>query len=193
MTKLTWLHFEIIMSSQKKHVRSAAIKNHHNSPLPSITSGISNASAAASGSRSRSASIRSFGLVSPLIQSSAYTDDQEEDDTDTSRSKPSHVWCANHALTPESMGDRTTVNLVVTAEVFPKVKFVDRDRDLAYTENEKSICQFVISRCNLHADIIVTDWWKQVQKYVAQTINRLRNDRNTAMKWAVLGNCQAML
>jgi hypothetical protein len=37
------------------------------------------------------------------------------------------------------------------------------------------------------------DWWKQVQKYVAQTITRLQNDRNTAMKWAVLGNCHSML
>jgi hypothetical protein len=91
------------------------------------------------------------------------------------------------------MGDRTTVNLVVTAQVFPKVKFVDRDTDLAFTDNKKSICQFVISHCNLHADIIRTDWWKQVQKYVAQTINRLQNDRNTAMKWAVLGNCHSML
>jgi hypothetical protein len=180
------------MSSQQKKKKSTAGTNHHDSPLPSVTSGISSVSAAASGSASKSASIRGYGLVSPLVKSSAYTDDQEEDDTDTSRSKPSHVWCANHAVTPESMGDRTTVNLVVTAQVFPKVKFVDRDTDLAFTEDKKSICQFVISRCNLHADIIITDWWKQVQKYVAQTINRLRNDRNTAMKWAVLGNCYLM-
>mgnify|MGYP002809410036 CR=1 FL=1 len=167
---------------------SATFKNHHGSPLRSVTSVLSSASAPASVGGSRSAS-----LFSPLIKSSAaYTDDQEEDDTDASRSKPSHVWCGNHALTPESMGDRTTVNLVVTAEVFSKVKFVDRDTDLAFTEDKKSICQFVISRCNLHADIIIMDWWKQVQKYVAQTITRLRNDRNTAMKWAVVGNCHSM-
>ena len=176
------------MSSQRKHVKSATIKN---IPLPSVTSGISTGSASAPASVGGS---RSASLFSPLIKSSAaYTDDQEEDDTDASRSKPSHVWCGNHALTPESMGDRTTVNLVVTAEVFSKVKFVDRDTDLAFTEDKKSICQFVISRCNLHADIIITDWWKQVQKYVAQTINRLQNERNTAMKWAVLGNCHCML
>jgi hypothetical protein len=181
------------MSSQQKQKKVAAINNHHDSPLPLITSGISSALAAASGSASRSASIQGYGFVSPLVKSSAYTDDQEEDDMDTSRSKPSHVWCANHAVTPESMGDRTTVNLVVTAQVFPKVKFVDRDTDLAFTEDKKSICQFVISRCNLHTDIIIMDWWKRVQKYVVQTINRLRNDRNTAMKWAVLGNCHSML
>ena len=182
------------MSSQRQQGRNDANKHHKNRALHSVTSGISSGSAAASGSESRSASIRGLGLVSPLVnKSSAYTDDQEEDDTDASRSKPSHVWCGNHALTPESMGDRTTVNLVVTAEVFSKVKFVDRDTDLAFTENKKSICQFVISRCNLHADIIITDWWKQVQKYVAQTITRLRNDRNTAMMWAVVGNCHSML
>ena len=193
MTKLVEVHFKIKMSSQRSHKTTGAIKVHHGSSLPSVTSGISSASAPASGSGSRSASFRSSGLVSPTIKSSAYTEDQEEDDTDTSRSKPSHVWCANHAVTPESMGDRTTVILVVTSQVFPKVKFVDRDTDLAFTEDKESICQFVISRCNLHTDIIITDWWKQVQKHVAQTINRLRNDRNTAMKWAVLGNCQSML
>ena len=145
------------MSSQKKHVKSAVIKNHHGSPLPLVTLGISSASAAASGSGSRSASIQDFGLVSLLIKSCVYTDDQKEADTDTSRSKPSHVWCGNHALTPESMGDRTTVNLVVTEEVFSKVTFVDRDTDLGFTEDKKSMCRFVISRCNLDANIIITD------------------------------------
>ena len=181
------------MSSKNKKGPSAPIRNHQDTPQRSITSALSSASAAASGGGSKSASIRTSALDAPVVVSSAYTDDQEEDDTDASRSKPSHVWCGNHALTPESMGDRTTVNLVVTAEVFSKVKFVDRDTDLAFTENKKSICQFVISRCNLHVDIIITDWWKQVQKYVAQTITRLRNDRNTAMKWAVVGNCHSML
>ena len=181
------------MPSKNKSRPSAPIRNHQDTPQRSITSALSSALAAASGGESKSASIQTSALDAPVVLSSAYTDDQEEDDTDTSRSKPSHVWCANHAVTPESMGDRTTVNLVVTAEVFSKVKFVDRDTDLAFTEDKKSICQFVISRCNLHADIIITDWWKQVQKYVAQTITRLRNDRNTAMKWAVVGNCHSML
>ena len=178
------------MSSRQYLVKSTATTNHHGGSHPSVTSGISSSSAAASGNGSRSASIRDLGVISPLIKSSAYTDEQEEEDTDTTRSKPSHVFCGSQA---DAMVDRTTVNLVVTAEVFPKVKFVDRDTDLAFTENKKSICQFVISRCNLHADINIATWWKHVQKYVAQTINRLRNDRNTAMKWAVLGKCHSML
>jgi hypothetical protein len=182
------------MSSQRQQGRNDANKHHKNRALHSVTSGISSGSAGASGSESRSASIRGLGLVSPLLsKSSAYTDDREEDDTDTSRSKPSHVWCANHALTPQSMGDKTTVKLVVTTQVFHKVKFVDRDTDLAFSEEKKSICQYVISHCNVHTDIIITDWWKQVRTYVSQAITRLRNDRNTAMKWAVLGNCDSML
>jgi hypothetical protein len=90
-------------------------------------------------------------------------------------------------LTDISTGDQTTVNLVVTDTVFPKVKFVDRDTDLVFSNERRSICQFVIGRCNLNANISLNEWWKHTQKYVAQTINRLRNDRNTAMKWAVLG------
>jgi hypothetical protein len=38
------------MSSQQKQKKVAAINNHHDSPLPLITSGISSALAAASGS-----------------------------------------------------------------------------------------------------------------------------------------------
>ena len=123
------------MSSRQNLVKSAATTNHYGGSHPSVTSGISSSSAAASGNGSRSASIRDLGVILPPIKSSAYTDEREEDDTDTSRSKPSHVWWGSQA---ESMVDRTTVNLVVTAEVFPKVKFVDRDTDLAFTENKKN-------------------------------------------------------
>ena len=215
MTKVNWVHFKIVMSLPKNtHSKGASLRKHQASPHASITSGNSHLSAPIGfvngrpsfrGSglasitsplacESRSASIPSSGLVSPHIRSSAYTDEREEEDTNSSISKLSQVWVGNHGATSlTSIGEKTTVNLVVTAEIFPKVKFVDRDRDLGFTENPKSICQFVIARCNLHADIIKPEWWKQVQKYVAQTINRLRNDRNTAMKWAVLGKSYFVL
>jgi hypothetical protein len=110
-----------------------------------------------------------------------------EEDTETG-SKPNHVWLEQHTLTGISTGNITTVNLVVTKAVFPKMKFVDRDTQLAFSNEMNSVCQFVITHCNLHTDISPNEWWKHTQKYVNQTtINRLRNDRNTAMKWATLG------
>ena len=74
---------------------------------------------------SKSASMRSSSFISPNAKSSL--GEEQEDDTTETTSKPSHVWLENHAVTPSSTGDQTTVNLVVTERVFPKVKFVDWD------------------------------------------------------------------
>ena len=105
---------------------------------------------------------------------------------DRHQSTPGHVWCVNHDALP-GLGDQTTVNAVVTGNVFPKVKFVDKDTELLYSTDTKSICQFVIGRCNLQPEVEEGQWWRSVHKYLGQTISRLQNDRNTAMKWAMLG------
>lgn len=143
---------------------------------------------------SRSASMQSTSFVSPNGSNkvSSLVDGEIGEDDDTANgSKPSNVWCSRHKLTATSAGDQTTVNLVVTEKVFPKIKFVDRDTQMMFSYDKHSICQYVIRRCNLHADISLPNWWKHVQKFVSQAINRLRNDRNTAMKWAMLGKILA--
>ena len=84
-------------------------------------------------SLSQSASMRSTGIGPPRNGKSSSVDEAilGEDDADTANgSKPSNVWCNKHKLTATSTGDQTTVNLVVTEKVFPKVKFVDRDTQL---------------------------------------------------------------
>jgi hypothetical protein len=137
---------------------------------------------------SKSASMQSAGFVSPNGKSSSLSkSEQHEEDATETGSKPKHVWLGEHTLADFSRREQTTVNLVVTDAVFPKMKFVDRDTQLVFSNETDSVCQFVISRCNLHTDISPHEWWKHTQKYVNQTINRLRNDRNTAMKWATLG------
>jgi hypothetical protein len=174
-----------MMSSSKRKSGNAAGKQ----PRPSTASSSSRTNGSGIGATlSRSASMRSTGFVSPNGKSSIGDNDQPEEDGSENQSKPSQIWLEQHTmLTDISTGDQTTVNLVVTDTVFPKVKFVDRDTDLVFSNERRSICQFVIGRCNLNANISLNEWWKHTQKYVAQTINRLRNDRNTAMKWAVLG------
>jgi hypothetical protein len=111
------------------------------------------------------------------------------DDDDTANgSKPSNVWCNRHKLTATSTGDQTTVNAVIREKVFLEIKFVDQESQLMFSNDKNSICRHVIRRCNLHSDISLRpNWWKHVQKFVSQAINWLRNDRNTAMKWARLG------
>ena len=108
---------------------------------------------------------------------------------DRHQSTPSNVWCLSYDEKPKA-GDQTTVNAVVTAKVFPKVKFVDKDTELMYSTDKKSISQFIIKECNLQPEVKEAQWWLSVHKYVGQTISRLRNDRNTAVKWAMLGKLQ---
>jgi hypothetical protein len=119
--------------------------------------------------------------------SSGDSEQQEEEDMETG-SKPNHVWLEQHTLIDIFITrDLTTVNLVVGDAVLPKMKFVDRYTQLVFSNANNSVCQFVIMPCNLHTDISPNEWWKHTQKYANQTINRLRNDQNTAMKWAMLG------
>ena len=109
---------------------------------------------------------------------------------DQQRSTPRTVWCEQHdGLSGKR--EQASVNLVVTGKVFPKVKFVDRDTQLMYSTEKHSICQFVISECNLQPEVTEELWWKTAKIYVGAAINRLRNDRNTAMKWATFGKQQS--
>jgi hypothetical protein len=143
---------------------------------------------------SKGTSMRSMGFVSPIDKTSSLVDEERgEDDSTANGSKPGNVWCNKHKLTSTSTGDQATVNLVVADRVFPKVKFVDRDTQLMFSHDKHSICQYVIRHCNLHSDIALPNWWKQVHIFVSQAINRLHNDRNTAMKWATLGKILALL
>jgi hypothetical protein len=134
--------------------------------------------------------MQSASFVSPINSNKlSLVDEQTGEDVDTAnRSKPSNVFCKQHKWTATSTGDQTTVNLVVTEMVFPKIKFVDRDTQLMFSHEKISICQYVIRRCNLHSDISLPNWWKHVLKFVSQATNRLRNDCNTVIKWATLRN-----
>ena len=108
------------------------------------------------------------------------------------RSAPRHVWCNNHEVMSGSKEEHTVTN-VVSGTVFPKCKFVDTEHELNYSTSKISICQYVIERCNLQADVNEAIWWRTAKKYVVSTINRMRNDRNTAMKRAVLGKYNAVI
>jgi hypothetical protein len=138
-------------------------------------------------SKRKNAFIRATGFISPGGSRLALENEIQEDENENG-SKPSNVWCDGHdSMTVAESADKTTVTLVVTQQVFPMSKFLDRDTELMFSDKKQSICQFVLERCNLHADISQRHWWKTAQKNVTQTISRLRNDRNTAMKWAMLG------
>jgi len=83
--------------------------------------------------------------------------------------------------------DKTVIQLVVTDEFFPEVKFVDKEDDLAWDESKDSFCQFFISKCHVPADVNKKDWWKSTKKIILFTMSQTRNDRTTAVKNAFVG------
>ncbi len=79
--------------------------------------------------------MRSASFVSPINSNKLSLVDEEtgKDDDTAKGSKPSNVFCKQQKWTATSTGDQTTVNLVVTEMVFPKIKFVDRDTQLMFS------------------------------------------------------------
>jgi hypothetical protein len=151
------------------------------------------ASSTVASSKRKTTSKRTSSFVSPggsrsaMTEMIAFTDVKDEDEYENG-SKPSNVWCEGiGSITSAQSADKSTVTLVVIKEVFPMAKFLHKDRELMFSRDKRSICQFVLERCNLHVDISQPNYWRSAKKFVTQTINRLRNDRNTAMKWAMLG------
>ena len=82
---------------------------------------------------------------------------------------------------------KNVVNLYVTDYIFPKMKFVHQDLDLDYTERKKSLCRLLIRDCNIGPNVDKRIWWAEANKWVRCRIANLRNDKNTSMKWAFMG------
>ena len=83
--------------------------------------------------------------------------------------------------------DKAAVTVVVTQKLFPKIKFVDMDRNLAYETHKKSIAHYVITTVNLSQEQDEVLWWATARKWVKSLLHQQRNDRNTAVKNAFFG------
>ena len=173
-------------SSSKDSSKKQKVGNH----VPAVLSPQSNlTSHSRSGMRSPTTTISTRGIESNNGSSVVSSDNHRAEEL---RSTPRHVWCDNHEVISGSKEEHTVTN-VVSGAVFPKCKFVDTEQELNYSASKISICQYVIERCNLQADVNEAIWWRTANKYVVSTINRMRNDRNTAMKRAVLGKYSAVI
>jgi hypothetical protein len=120
------------MSSFKKWLAGTSVSKQqrvssaYSSSVRTNTSGIATSS--------KSASMRSAGFVSPNDKSSSLRDrEEQEEEAMETESKPYVVWLEQHTLTDISTKDLTTVNLVVTDGVCSKMKFVDRDTQLVFS------------------------------------------------------------
>ena len=79
--------------------------------------------------------------------------------------------------------DRKTVTDFVSDHLYPKVKFVgNKAADLAYNEDKRRICGYVLNGCNMMIHPGRMKWWNTAKKWVNAEIRRLRSASNTAIR-----------
>ena len=89
---------------------------------------------------------------------------------------------------------RKALHDVCVYDLFAKVKFINRNgREMDYSTYDKSICQFVISKCNLDQLTDPKAWWETHRKVVVQKITAERSNRSAAMRWGFYGKFVCIL
>ena len=84
--------------------------------------------------------------------------------------------------------DRVVVTDYVKLKLWPKLKFItDKDTQLAFTTNTRSICHMVTDGCNMTKSKELKNWWVTARKWVLEEIRRLKGDRSEAIKWEYFG------
>ena len=79
--------------------------------------------------------------------------------------------------------NKHAVQNIVMSDLFPKIQFLDKWRDLEYSLEEGTICYFVLKKCQLNYDSNQEEiLWEKAKKQIMFHITRLRSDKMTAMQ-----------
>ena len=77
---------------------------------------------------------------------------------------------------------------MVLSDLFPRIKFLDKKKDLEYTMKEGSICQYLFCKSKLNYDESQREFlWKKAKGWIQESISRLRSDKSAAVKNAFYG------
>ena len=73
------------------------------------------------------------------------------------------------------------------SKLFPRIKFLDKNKDLDFSRENGTICHYVFQTCNLkyNQGEEVVLWDKK--KWIVKNIARLRSDKCSAMRKAFYG------
>ena len=83
---------------------------------------------------------------------------------------------------------RSTVHCIVANNLFPRIKFLDKTRDLEFSMEEGTICHYLFNMCQLKYDVERMEYvWGKARKWVLSSITRLRSDKCTAIRNAFFG------
>lgn len=102
-------------------------------------------------------------------------------------SKPAELYYSMESLSNRIIDSRYTINSIVNTHLFPRVKFINKDQDLAYTDNKRSICQFVLKYCHISPSIDKKEWWQLHSKFVYKQVTALRSSKSSSLQTAFYG------
>ena len=81
-----------------------------------------------------------------------------------------------------------TIAQVVTLDLFPQIKFIEKDRQLDFDmDDPRSICRFVMGNLHLSPNIKLKDFWDTHKKSVFTKVVKLRNDKTSGIRGAFFG------
>ena len=87
--------------------------------------------------------------------------------------------------------NRAAVHSIVASSLFPRVKFLDPVKDLEFTKESGTICEFMLARCKIPANLDERDFWAKSKKWVRSSIARLRSDKTSAIRDEFFGKCMS--
>ena len=112
--------------------------------------------------------------------------DTDSSETGEECSIPTEVQQSIDADRARDLQNRTIVNSIVANHLFPRLKFLDKHRDLEFSTKRSDVCGLVLHHCNV-PEKEQKEFWSKNKKHVVLKISRLRSDRSKDLKAAFHG------
>ena len=79
--------------------------------------------------------------------------------------------------------NRLVIHGIVVDKLFPRIKFLDRNHDLEFSQETGTICHYIFNKCGLNCeDNQQGILWRSARKWIMSSIARLRCDRCSAIR-----------
>ena len=90
-------------------------------------------------------------------------------------------YCFSKDLVRNEEVLRSQLTIFVRKDLFPMWKFFTHEKQLEYTDERRSVCQWVCNKLNVPSDQR-RDWWREKSKTISSMLNRKRSDVQGSMK-----------
>ena len=108
-----------------------------------------------------------------LVDVSPETKEKEKDDGSFSSRPVSQIWFPGHG-TKSAEADRSVVTAFVSQSLWHKQKWVvDKDSQLLYSLEKKTICGFILSNIVLSSEVNKGIWWNKARRWVMEALNNV--------------------